>query len=164
MGLKGLRCFTQGMIDTAKTLRCLAEGMRGYFQGLRKGLLQPKACHGAENEPIVPYQQSEQQKNTFFSLHKGWSFLQIERSSLSYFHAFKALMPWSQFVPIIPHGLFVSVPCLMLSRTSSFPGLASSYSFCLVSGPPGPSKSRALVGLKWRQRKPLPNSLVPLTQ
>ena len=36
---------------------------------------------------------------------------------------------------------------LILLLTSSLPGFASSYSACFVSGPPGPSKSRALVGL-----------------
>ena len=47
------------------------------------------------------------------------------------------------------HGLFrfQSLPCLMLLLTSSLPGFASSYIACFVSGPPGPSKSRALVGL-----------------
>lgn len=45
------------------------------------------------------------------------------------------------------YGLLVSVPCRKFSTTSSLPGLAASYNCCFVSGPPGPSKSRALVGL-----------------
>ena len=46
-----------------------------------------------------------------------------------------------------PRDLFVSFPYLTLLLTSSFPGFASSYIACFVSGPPGPSKSRAFVGL-----------------
>ena len=42
---------------------------------------------------------------------------------------------------------FQSLPYLTLLLTSSLPGFASSYIACFVSGPPGPSKSCALVGL-----------------
>ena len=51
--------------------------------------------------------------------------------------------------------LAVSVPYLTLS-TSSLPGFASSYIACFVSGPPGPSKSRAFVGLVKSQCCPKP--------
>ena len=51
-------------------------------------------------------------------------------------------------------GLIIPMLYLTLFLTSSLPGFASSYIACLVSGPPGPSKSRAFVGLEPGQLYP----------
>ena len=58
----------------------------------------------------------------------------------------------------------ISVPYLTLLLTSSLPGFASSYIACFVSGPPGPSKSRAFVGLgltvSFSAVRPRPHSIL----
>ena len=69
------------------------------------------------------------------------------------FYFYDELRAFSISLPFPPCFLslrpfrFQSLPCLTLLLTSSLPGFASSYIACFVSGPPGPSKSRAFVGL-----------------
>ena len=65
-----------------------------------------------------------------------------------------AFMTSFEYLPLLfPFSFFFwfftaySFQFLTLLLTSSLPGFASSYIACFVSGPPGPSKSRALVGL-----------------
>ena len=66
-------------------------------------------------------------------------------TGFAFFNSFAARPP---AIFLCLEGLIIPMPYLILLLTSSLPGFASSYIACLVSGPPGPSKSLALVGLE----------------